>query len=189
MGEVMANKPSTMQNIGSIAPPPEGWRFKVIFYTALVVGAIGAGIGYIEKGSAINSITMGTGLPMVMAPYFVVPRTKTARIWQGSLTGALAGVVAMLGLLLVATSRFTSKWTLFGTSFLQFLVMAVGVSWLSVAMSDWAEKRRQKVEAKRVAETPAKTLEQFPKRPRMRAPKREETVRSVRTHRYNRKKR
>ncbi|PWI58843.1 hypothetical protein [Sulfoacidibacillus thermotolerans] len=188
MGERVTEKTSTTQKYSGLTPPPEGWRFKIILYTAAVVGVIGAAIGYLQKGSDVNSITMGIGLPMVMAPYFVVPRTKTARIWQGSVTGAVAGLVAMLLLLIFATSRFANQWTVFGTAFLQFLIMAIGISWMSVALSDWAEKRRQKLEAKRADEVSGKTLESFPKRPRLRAPKKEEIAHPARVHRYNRKK-
>lgn len=186
MGECVSDKTSTAKTLSTLVPPPEGWRFKVILYTALVVGAIGAGIGYIEKGSAINSISMGVGLPMVMAPYFVVPRTKTLRIWQGSITGALSGIVAMLLLLLFATDRFTNHWAIFGTSILQFLIMSVGISWLSVVLSDWTEKRRLKIEAKREAETP-KLEKHYPKKQRLRAPKQEDSGHTVRVHRYNKK--
>ncbi len=171
-----------------MAPPPAGWRFRVIGYTGLVMGAIGGVIGWRTGGPVAGSLSMGIGLPMIMAPYFVVPRTKTKRIWQGVATGLISGLAAAAIMLIFATSRFLPAWQALIATYAEYVVAVFGISWLSVMLSDWAEKRRKKYEAdKNKSNSPVQTQTRFPKRPRMRAANAQETVRPARVHRYNRK--
>ncbi len=189
MGECVSGKGEQKES-RSLArtPPPAGWRFRVVGYTALIMGVIGGVIGWRTGGPVAGSLSMGVGLPMIMAPYFVVPRTRTNRIWQGVATGLLSGLAAAAVLLIFDTGRFLPAWQMLVTTYVEFVIAVFGISWLSVMLSDWAEKRRLKYEAdKSKSNSPVQAQTRFPKRPRMRAAKTQETVRPARVHRYNRK--
>jgi len=190
MGERVAGKGEQKENrsLARLAPAPAGWRYRVIGYTALAMGVIGGIVGWRTGGPVVGSLSMGVGLPMIMAPYFVVPRTKTNRIWQGIATGLLSGLIAAAVILVFATGRFLPAWKEMVTTYAEYVLAVVGISWLSVKLSDWTEKRRMKYDAdKNKTTSPVQTQTLFPKRPRMRATKAQEAERAQRVHRYNRK--
>jgi hypothetical protein len=163
---------------------PEGWRYKMIGYMALVAGIIGAGIAYFGKGSAISNLNVGVGLPMLFVPYLLVPRVKTQRVWQGIAAGVLSGIIALGLLLLFATAKFLPAINEAGLVFLEYAVGAGVTSWLSSFVAQWTDKYT----SKRVAEKNAKRLQELAaqRKDRYRIDK---NGKIVRVHRKKRKKR
>lgn len=146
MGEGVAQqekKPGLWASLTS--PPPPGWRPRTIALAGGTIGLLGAIIGWQMQATPSLAMGWGLGMSMVLGPYYVVPRAKTQRRWQGFIGGALAGVVAALGMFALAPARFVPDWTQMLTDFVVFLAAAFGSSWLFTLFTDWVDRRRDKM--------------------------------------------
>lgn len=186
MGDGVEEKKGNLFSRFLEMPTESGWRFNTIGLTGLVFGIFGWIIGWRTGGTPLNSISLGLGISMLFAPYFIVPRTKTNRMWQGLAGGALAGLITVVLLLSVA---WHSYWPLrvdlvmtYGTSALGTL----GVSWLMSVFANWTDKRKAKMDAENVAKEKKEVLVGRPKRRKSSA--KQEPTQRVRIHRYNKKK-
>lgn len=164
-------------------PPEPGWRYRVIGITALIFGVGGGLLGWKMNGNPADNVTYALGLAMLMPTYFTIPRTKTLRMWQGSVAGILGGLIVMAILFLFATGTF---WPLRNELFVGFGGYVPGViawSWVMTWVTGKTEKKRMDLDARKaereanIAKENKKSSVQYDK-----------NGKPIRVHRYNRKK-
>lgn len=163
---------------------PEGWRYQLIGYVALFTGVAGAVIAWFGKGPALDSLNVGMGLPMLMAPYIVVPRVKIHRLGQGFVAGVLSGMIALVALLIFATAKYEPILKGMGLMFAEFALGSLVTAWLSSKLSRWTDKYTAKKEAEKSEKHKQDLVAQYKDRYRM-----DQSGNYVRIHRKRRKKR
>ncbi|WP_067712424.1 hypothetical protein [Ferroacidibacillus organovorans] len=155
--------------------PKEGMRYKQIITVGAIFGVLGAVIGYISKGPVAGNLSTSLALSMLMSPYFIIPRVKSRRVIQGTLGGVFSGIVTMVLLFVFASARYWPARSQVISGYVGYLFGTIAVAWLFTFVSQWTDKKRLELEAKRGAQ-PARSKAKVPEKPR------------VRVHRYNRKK-
>ncbi len=133
------------------------WRWKMIGWTGLGFGVVGAAVAYVTAGPAAAVTNSGLFIAMLLPPYLTVPRTTVNRGLQGIAAGLVGGLVAVLLLLGLATGRFLA----YGADMaVQFGGYALGVALIASLMTRvtvWSEKKRVELERKRAEKANAKT--------------------------------
>lgn len=158
-----------------LATPKEGMRYKLILGVGASFGILGGILGLVSKGPVNGNLGTSLALAMLLTPYIIIPRTKTRRVIQGTLGGVFAGIVTMIFLFVFANARYWPARNVVLSGFVGYLFGTLAVAWLFSFVSQWTEKKRLELEAKRGAQ-PARSKTKTLEKPR------------VRVHRYNRKK-
>ncbi len=143
-------KSSWFRSFFVIDAPPLGWRYKTIGLTSIVFGILGGLVGWRISGAAINNIPQSLGLSMLFSPYFIVPRTKTQRVWQGFIGGALAGIIAVILLFALGWSKYWPVRASIAMSYVGFLIGVLGIAWAMSMLSNWTDRRREQLDADKV---------------------------------------
>jgi len=137
-------------------------------------------------GNAGNNVTYSLGLAMLMPAYFTIPRTKTQRMWQGSLAGILGGLIVMAVLLIFATGTFWPLHTEMLVAFGGYVPGVIAWSWVMTWVTGKTDIKRQQLEerrAQRALETAKETAQAAAKG----GFQYDANGKRVHTHRYNRK--
>ncbi len=132
------------------------WRLKMIGWTGLGFGAVGAAVGYLTAGPAAAVTNSALFIAMLLPPYLTVPRTTVNRALQGIAAGLLGGFVTVALLLLFATGRFVSYGADMAVQFGGYALGVALVASLMTRVTIWSEKKRTELEQRRSAKESAK---------------------------------
>lgn len=131
------------------------WRWKMIGWTGLGFGVVGAAVAYLTAGPPAAVTNSALFIAMLLPPYLTVPRTTVNRGLQGIAAGLAGGMVTVLLLLGLATPRFLA----YGVDMaVQFGGYALGVALIASLMTRvtvWSEKKRVELERRRAAKAVA----------------------------------
>ncbi|MCY0901801.1 MAG: hypothetical protein OWU32_06370 [Firmicutes bacterium] len=163
-------------------PPEPGWRWRVIGITALIFGVAGGLLAWRMNGNAENNVIYTLGLAMLMPAYFTIPRTKTLRMWQGSLAGVLGGIIVMVVLFLFFTPQFWPSRIPIFVAFGGYVPGVVAWSWVMTWLTQKTEKRRAEMEERRLRREA--NAERDKKKSGVRL---DASGKPIRVHRYNNK--
>ncbi|MDQ0188298.1 hypothetical protein JI721_15275 [Alicyclobacillus cycloheptanicus] len=157
-----------MQNGNESKSSWNGWRFRYVGMTVLVIVVLQVVADYAIHYKLVTTIPLG----VLFAAYVIIPRIKERRLGN-ALLGALAVWVIDVILEVFIDFHGNELAAANRSAFLQYnlyaLALGVVVCWGYLKLTEWSERKRAQMEAKRQAETqPAQPVRRHHKKKKRR---------------------